>query len=202
MPWTRLRVERPSEKDLRRRSDVESLQRPVPFASINHGSQMQTMRGAEPQRRIRDSVVSLSAINDPPVFDEAESPPIQERPPKHHRFSILRFRHASDSQLSKTAKEQADSGTPPMPSRKSKLPRILRVKLLINIQRQSRLLQSLQLHLPKKTLKLQGASRPLLYLGGSKLRMHDVALPWRAYKLRLIDLIIILEIQSLSKFPG
>ncbi|KAF2763474.1 hypothetical protein EJ05DRAFT_39852 [Pseudovirgaria hyperparasitica] len=43
------------------------------------------------------------------------SPPIQQSTPKTQRFSMLRFRHASDSQLSIKAKEQA-KGTPPVPS--------------------------------------------------------------------------------------
>ena len=66
--------------------------------------------------RLHDSVVSLSAVNEPPGVDRPSSPPIQERTPKHQRFSILRFRHASDSQLAKTAKEHAAAVVPPMPS--------------------------------------------------------------------------------------
>ncbi|PSR79109.1 hypothetical protein BD289DRAFT_346033, partial [Coniella lustricola] len=48
-----------------------------------------------------------------------DSPPIQEEMPKHRRFSMLRFRNASDSQLSARAKKQAyahaDEAAPPVP---------------------------------------------------------------------------------------
>ncbi|KAF9870850.1 hypothetical protein CkaCkLH20_11749 [Colletotrichum karsti] len=43
-----------------------------------------------------------------------ETPPVQEETPKHRRFSILRFRNASDSQLSLRAKQQAEK-PPPVP---------------------------------------------------------------------------------------
>lgn len=45
-----------------------------------------------------------------------ESPPIQEENSKHRRFSVLRFRNASDSQLSVRAKQQAEK-PPPVPRR-------------------------------------------------------------------------------------
>ena len=43
------------------------------------------------------------------------SPPIQRMTSSHNRFSKLKFRHASDSQLSVKAKRQAEQ-TPPMPA--------------------------------------------------------------------------------------
>ncbi|KAM0218580.1 hypothetical protein ACHAPA_006889 [Fusarium lateritium] len=43
-----------------------------------------------------------------------DTPPIQEGNSKHHRFSVLRFRNASDSQLSLRAKQQSEE-TPPVP---------------------------------------------------------------------------------------
>ncbi|TVY39400.1 Protein transport protein [Lachnellula occidentalis] len=46
------------------------------------------------------------------------SPPVQQQSLKHHRFSMLKFRHASDSQLSTRARLQAQQdqpATPPMP---------------------------------------------------------------------------------------
>ncbi|KAI0124422.1 hypothetical protein BJ170DRAFT_586062 [Xylariales sp. AK1849] len=49
-------------------------------------------------------------------FDRPESPPVQEETPKHRRFSMLRFRNASDSQLSMRTKQQRQAQTlPPMP---------------------------------------------------------------------------------------
>lgn len=47
-----------------------------------------------------------------------DTPPIQDENSKHHRFSVLRFRNASDSQLSLRAKQQSEK-TPPVPRRKS-----------------------------------------------------------------------------------
>lgn len=45
------------------------------------------------------------------------SPPIQDSTPNTRRFSLLRFRHASDSQLNTKAKEQAARDqAPPVPS--------------------------------------------------------------------------------------
>lgn len=54
-------------------------------------------------------------------LDRPDSPPIQDETPKHRRFSMLRFRNASDSQLSARAKRQAhanahaDDSAPPVP---------------------------------------------------------------------------------------
>ncbi|KAI2602412.1 hypothetical protein GGR54DRAFT_503335 [Hypoxylon sp. NC1633] len=49
-------------------------------------------------------------------YNRPESPPIQDESPKHRRFSMLRFRNASDSQLSSRLKQQQQSEKlPPMP---------------------------------------------------------------------------------------
>jgi hypothetical protein len=116
MPWNRLRVERPSDIDVLRRSDLEPSQRP--YSTYGLPTDIRSA-GEPPRRRIRDSVVSLSAVRDQPTFDTAASPPIQDTlpVPKNRRFSMLKFRHASDSQLSKTAKEHAEAAAaPPIPA--------------------------------------------------------------------------------------
>ncbi|RGP72833.1 hypothetical protein FLONG3_6572 [Fusarium longipes] len=46
--------------------------------------------------------------------DRPDTPPIQDENSKHHRFSVLRFRNASDSQLSLRAKQQSEK-PPPVP---------------------------------------------------------------------------------------
>ncbi len=61
-----------------------------------------------------------SAVADLP--SRPDSPPIQDETPKHRRFSMLRFRNASDSQLSARAKQQAQAlalaeKPPPVPRR-------------------------------------------------------------------------------------
>lgn len=50
-----------------------------------------------------------------------ESPPTQEQSQKHRRFSTLRFRNASDSQLSLRFKQQAED-TPPVPTPRTCFP--------------------------------------------------------------------------------
>jgi hypothetical protein len=57
--------------------------------------------------------------------DRAASPPVQDESHKHRRFSMLKFRHASDSQLSMKARLQAQAhrqNAPPIPQRESHLP--------------------------------------------------------------------------------
>lgn len=124
--WTRSNSEKRSENDLRRRTMFNYVQPEPPSspsaesiegqaASIQESLQESPRRN----RRIRDSVVSLSAIKGP-TNSFAQSPPllevpeVQGKPNKHHRFSLLKFRHASDSHLSKTAREHAEE-TPPIP---------------------------------------------------------------------------------------
>ena len=68
----------------------------------------------------RPSNASMPAINEPSEEPENRSlsPPVQEETSKHRRFSMLKFRHASDSQLSTRARQQADaSPVPPLPNR-------------------------------------------------------------------------------------
>lgn len=52
--------------------------------------------------------------------DRPASPPVQDAMPKQsHRFSLMKFRHASDSQLSTRARQQAEAdAAPPMPRRR------------------------------------------------------------------------------------
>ena len=51
--------------------------------------------------------------------ERSVSPQVQEENSKHRRFSMLKFRHASDSQLSTRARQQADAAAaPPVPGRK------------------------------------------------------------------------------------
>jgi hypothetical protein len=51
--------------------------------------------------------------------DRPVSPPVQDATPKQsRRFSMMKFRHASDSQLSTRARQQAEAdAAPPMPRR-------------------------------------------------------------------------------------
>lgn len=59
-------------------------------------------------------------------LERPETPPIQPETQKHRRFSMLRFRNASDSQLSARAKQHAEA-PPPLPPRRSRRARHGRV---------------------------------------------------------------------------
>ncbi|KAK2023671.1 Sec7 domain-containing protein [Colletotrichum zoysiae] len=62
-----------------------------------------------------DGNANKSAEQNPDDPDaRPDTPPIQDETPKHRRFSILRFRNASDSQLSLRIKQQAEK-PPPLP---------------------------------------------------------------------------------------
>lgn len=66
---------------------------------------------------------SMSADASADTLVRSISPPVQEETPKHRRFSMLKFRNASDSQLSSRARlhaSQADA--PPLPQRKISIP--------------------------------------------------------------------------------
>ncbi|RDW59624.1 hypothetical protein BP6252_12711 [Coleophoma cylindrospora] len=58
----------------------------------------------------------------PELGGRPDSPPVQEEHPRHRRFSMLKFRHASDSQLSTRARLQAQTqlqnepAPPPLPN--------------------------------------------------------------------------------------
>ena len=59
------------------------------------------------------------------ITERAASPPVQDESYKHRRFSMLKFRHASDSQLSTKSRLQAQSqanNTPPIPQREFQSP--------------------------------------------------------------------------------
>ncbi|TIC90498.1 hypothetical protein CH35J_011624 [Colletotrichum higginsianum] len=59
--------------------------------------------------------------------DRPNTPPVQEETPKHRRFSMLRFRNASDSQLSLRAKQQAEK--PPLCLARPKSLQLLRLSI-------------------------------------------------------------------------
>ena len=126
MPWSRLRVSRPSDTALRRHSTLD------PAHIHNAGSQemrnshdgamdsLNRVRSASPSP-LRNSIDPAGAATDASFGERPPRPPSPPLPnPRQQRFSILRFRHASDSQLSRTAKEQAQAAIspPPMPNGK------------------------------------------------------------------------------------
>ncbi|KAF2026913.1 hypothetical protein EK21DRAFT_73126 [Setomelanomma holmii] len=120
MPLRALRPGR-SERDLKRRSTLD------PAGLFTRGD-----RDTRFQQSSKDVGAGRFAVSEdggrPPSSDMARpspsvgydgppSPPIQEATPNTRRFSLMRFRHASDSQLSVRAKEHAArSEAPPVPA--------------------------------------------------------------------------------------
>ena len=120
MPLRGLRVNR-SEKDLHRHSTLNpggfskcgdealSANASAEFLAPDRAT---VSHNGEPSNTAELGRASSSAdIQDPPP-----SPPIQEHTPNTRRFSIMRFRHASDPQLSAKAKEHAAGSAPPIPA--------------------------------------------------------------------------------------
>ena len=105
---------------------LESHSNGFPEHNENHGD------NANDTNPTTSSVAALSAAEsnlstssrhvtpDSPQIDRPPSSPIMEKTQKHRRFSMLRFRNASDSQLSARAKRQAQAEKPPpVPKRAS-----------------------------------------------------------------------------------
>ena len=122
MLWSRARVSPLDDRDLRRHSTFiprdHSMERnQLSLDDPNAGdSQIYGPPAFQPHSQFRDSVASFNEANEGSAKSRPSSPPAVDRPGKSRRFSILRFRHASDSQLAKTAKEHANTGVPPVPS--------------------------------------------------------------------------------------
>ena len=121
MPLKGLRPNR-SERDLKRRSTLD------PAGFFTRGDKSSRFHksaehlaadrvavsedGFRPTSSDVGSRPSWTASND----DPPPSPPVQMETPNTRRFSLMRFRHASDSQLSTKAKEQATEEAPPVPA--------------------------------------------------------------------------------------
>ncbi|KAL5416383.1 hypothetical protein PMIN03_002183 [Paraphaeosphaeria minitans] len=118
MPLRPLRPGRSDkDKDLKRRSTVA----PTSLVTNRSAEHLGDARGAasedgavRPQSssRVHHSWSTPNHENRPPT------PPVHQHTPSTRRFSLMRFRHASDSQLSARAKEHADDDddTPPVPA--------------------------------------------------------------------------------------
>lgn len=105
-----------SEVDIRRQSTLlpNAAQ---PGGEIESRTSEQLPRRPSPaeflQRQPSSHSKTMPAVNEPSID------PIQEESNKHRRFSMLKFRNASDSQLSTRARLQAEAAAPPpMPKRK------------------------------------------------------------------------------------
>ncbi|KAK3048956.1 hypothetical protein LTS18_012856, partial [Coniosporium uncinatum] len=117
-----------SERDLRRRRtlDISTFttrqpreespprRRPSSSLALDAGGALNHDDGSRDPEVHRMSAF----IRTPPSTEETPSPttpPIQDATPDTRRFSMLRFRNASDSQLSRKFKEHRENGVPPVP---------------------------------------------------------------------------------------
>ncbi|KAL2133560.1 hypothetical protein VTI74DRAFT_2172 [Chaetomium olivicolor] len=127
MPFLRRRGNMASETDMRRHSLLDSLAVPAPKQPPNHsGSAAELPSVAEdfpahghpsPADHPRDSISVASSHAVPSTIELSADGPASLAVPdysqKHRRFSMLRFRNASDSQLAAKAKLHAAAQNPP-----------------------------------------------------------------------------------------
>lgn len=125
MPLRPLRPNR-SEKDLQRRNSTldpsalfrrsdKSRNKSTEHLNPNNARLALSHDGGRPSSRDLAPQPTWPATGDLNDENRPPSPPVQEHTPMTRRFSLMRFRHASDSQLSLKAKEQAVDA-PPVPA--------------------------------------------------------------------------------------
>jgi hypothetical protein len=119
MPIRALRPGR-SERDLKRRSTLDPAgffkrtDKDTRFNKSTENLDPHRLAVSEDGRRPTSTDVARPSTS---YDDSPPSPPVQESPPNTRRFSLMRFRHASDSQLSTKAKEHAARDhAPPVPA--------------------------------------------------------------------------------------
>jgi hypothetical protein len=120
MPLRSLRPNR-SERDLKRRSTLD----PAGFFKSRGDKDA---RLDKPNESLDPSRIAASEDGGRPTSTDMvrtstshddDAPPVQEHTPNTKRFSLMRFRHASDSQLSTKAKDQGardEEAAPPVPA--------------------------------------------------------------------------------------
>lgn len=151
MLWSRYRGHASSESDFNRRrhSSVDCTQlerRNEHVPAINQPNSQPITRSFAEESDLKPR--SLEQPNVDENFSNSTRPPSPAAPEpllRPQRFSLFRSRHASDSQLSKTAKSQSSTASPPMPLGKL-VPRLKRKAMPLTLTSPQRLL-SLPLHL-------------------------------------------------------
>ncbi len=123
MPWSRLRTNRPGDtRSLRRHSTIDPAMSGQKSEQLNPDDSNhlspdnhEAVKSPSPLRKSFEPHADEHAAHSK---DRPETPNAQE-PPNRQRFSMLRFRHASDPQISKTARDQSLGTIPPMPAGES-----------------------------------------------------------------------------------
>ena len=108
MPFLRRRGNMASESDMRRQTG--SSKPSTPDGQPQPSTQAPSQSPEDPDPTSSPDGARESTTSRPDTL------PAQENPNRHKRFSIMRFRNASDSQLSIKAKQQAEDA-PPLPKR-------------------------------------------------------------------------------------
>jgi hypothetical protein len=122
MPLRALRPNR-SDRDLKRRSTLDPAgffkrgDKDTRFNKSSENLGVDRIAVSEDGGRPTSTDTARPSLNVDHDDHEPPSPPVQEATPNTRRFSLMRFRHASDSQLSVKAKEHAArSEAPPVPA--------------------------------------------------------------------------------------
>lgn len=127
MTWSRLRKDQP---DFRRRRSILRLDS---YQDRDHTQDPKENEEREPDSlHITRTSVSVSDLNDQEQglqtsVSHDQDPSAYGKGPqmsRTQRFSLLRFRHASDSQLSRTARDQSLTSRPPVPTGIFSLPEL------------------------------------------------------------------------------
>lgn len=116
MPFLRRRGNLASETELGNSTSISADSGPNAESDARHHGdphEASSTPSELPKNRSPTPSVRQQGSRHPPL--RSESPPIQEQSQKHKRFSTLRFRNASDSQLSVKFKQQKED-TPPVPA--------------------------------------------------------------------------------------
>lgn len=113
MPWSRLRADRPKQSTNRRRRH-SSINLPQSdglasenFVDYDNGPRPDKSRPSEASPSVPILVDHEQEPNTTQLPEGPPGPSRQDSSLKSQRFSLLKFRHASDSQLSRTARVQA-----------------------------------------------------------------------------------------------
>lgn len=123
MLWTHLRGHASSDEEgsSRRFSTVDPSQLEGSREHIRNNlqrSQSDAQLAVEPSQPTHGSIELPDAVDGAEDSRGSSSSAVQDQPSRPRRFSRLKIRYASDSQLSRTAKDQASMAPPPLPVRK------------------------------------------------------------------------------------
>ncbi len=125
MTWSRLRTNKAGDTRSLRRLSTRSIDPAVSEQDLGQVNPKDANHLGHDNHEAVKSPSPLKNAFEPPADEHAfhstdrpKTPNAQEPLPNRQRFSMLRFRHASDPQISKTARDQSLGIIPPMPAGK------------------------------------------------------------------------------------